>query len=449
MDIKSFANKLFGEGKKFGFTDMEVYFVNSENFEVRAFQRDIDSYNVNTSMGLSFRGIINGKMGYAYTEKFEDEDIEFLLKNASQNAAEAQSDVEVSFFEGSKEYKSLSDREFKDVEAKRKIEDALKMEEEAFKADKRINSVQYCLLETSKGKRRIINTRGLDVEEETGVAVAYISVVAKKGEDVKNGRNFRVTSDYNKIDFSKMVDEAVKEAISRLGAQSLESGKYKVIFRYDAASNLLKTFSSIFSADSAQKGLSLLKGKVGHKIASNAVTIVDDPFYSGAPLNLSFDDEGVATFAKDIVKNGELKTLLHNLKTAKKEGTNLTGNGFKASYKSPVVVAPTNMYIEPGERSFEEAIKDHERAVVITELQGLHSGANAVSGDFSLAASGYLIENGKITMPVEQITVAGNFYDLLLDVEEVLNDLEFGMPSGMGNFGSPSIVVKEMNISGK
>lgn len=449
MDIKEFSVKLFEQGNINGFNDMEVYYTNSDSFEVNAFNQDLDSYSVNTKSGLSFRGIINGKMGYAFTEKFEDEDIAFLIKNARQNSMEIQSDFEASIFEGSREYRNLEDNKLKDAEANVKIQDALSMEKAALSKDTRIESVQYSTIETGKGYKRIINTKGLDVQEASRYALAYISVVAKENEDVKNSFKFKSSYDYGKLNFNELVDDAIEEALSMLGAKSVDSGKYRVIFRNDAAASLLQTFSSIFSGDSIQKGLSLLKGKTGQMIASSVITLIDDPFYIDAPRNFSFDDEGVATDLKTIIDSGELKSFLHNLKTAGKEGISSTGNGFKSSYKSPINIAPTNMIIKPGTKTLKEAISNEKKAIVLTSLQGLHSGANPVSGDFSLAADGYLVENGKVVMPIEQITVSGNFFSMLLDTEEVLSDLEFGIPSGSSFYGSPSLIVKEMAISGK
>jgi PmbA protein len=448
MDIKDFTTKLFEAGYKVGFTDMEIYHVSGEEFEVTAYEKTIDSYKINTDIGLSFRGIIDGKMGYAFTEKFEEEDIEFLIKNSAQNARESQTDVEVSIFEGSKEYKTLPNRELIDEEISVKIKDALAMEEAALKYDKKIKSVRYCLVSTGKGKRKIVNTKGLNLEESSGFAVSYLSLVAGLGDEVKSGSKFMIKTDYKQINYSDIVKSAAEEAIARFGAKSLESGKYKIILKHDVASSLLSTFSSIFSSDAAQKGLSLLKGKTGTKIAADIVNIIDNPFYAAAPSNCSFDDEGVATYEKYIIREGILKTLLYNIKTGKKDNVLSTGNGFKPSYKSPVGVSPTNFYIVPGERSFEDAVKFMDKGLIITDLSGLHSGANAVSGDFSLAAEGFLVENGKIVRAIEQITIADNFYNVLINIEEILSDFEFNIPS-VASFGSPSLIITEMAISGE
>lgn len=448
MELNKFIDELFKRGKEEGFSDMEVYYIDSDSFEVNIYNQEVDKYNVNKNKGLSLRAIYEGRIGYAYTEKFDEEDIEFLIKNAKNNALETQTDVIPEFYSGG-QYRELEMDINVDIDTKKKIEDAMYMERRAKEYDSRIDSVNYCLIDTGKGRRKIVNTRGLNLEEESGVSVAYIAVVAKDKDDVKSGSSFKVTSNYNNIDFEKLVKEACDEAINSLGAESIPSGKYKVILRRDAAATLLATFSSIFSGDAVQKGLSLLKGKIGKKIASDKITILDDPFLKDAPSSCSFDDEGVETYTKEVIKDGVLKTYLYDIKSAKKDGVKSTGNGFKASYKSPVVVSPTNMYIVKGTLDYEEAIKRQERAIIITSLQGLHSGANPVSGDFSLAVEGYLVENGSITKPVEQITIAGNFYKLLEDVEEVLSDFELALPSGMGSYGSPSIIIKELNVSGK
>ena len=448
MEIKEFVNKLFDEGKKAGFSDMEIYYVESEEFEVTSYEKSVNTYKINTDIGLSFRGIVNGNMGYAYTEKYDNEDIKFLIKNGAQNARETENDVEVSIFEGSKEYKIIENNELKDVALNIKINDAIKMEEEAFKYDERIKSARYCLVSTGQGTRRIVNTKGLDLKEKYGYAVAYLSLVANSNGEVKSGNKFMINSDYSKINFSNIVKGAADIAISKIGGKSIESGKYKIILKNDAAVNLLSTFTSIFSSDAAQKGLSLLKGKVGEKIASEVVNIIDNPFHPQAPTNCGFDDEGVATYEKNVIKMGVLETLLYNNKTAKKEGVASTGNGFKPSYKSPVSVSPTNMFIVPGQKSFEDAVKSMDRALIITDLEGLHSGANPISGDFSLAAEGFLVEHGIIIRPVEQITVADNFYNVLLNIVEVLSDFEFNLPSS-GSIGSPSLIINEMIISGE
>lgn len=168
----------------------------------------------------------------------------------------------------------------------------------------------------------------------------------------------------------------------------------------------------------------------------------------GGLASRSFDGEGVACKYKKVIDKGVLKTYLHNLKTARKDGVETTGNASKGSYKSSISIAPSNFYVEKGEKTLEEIIKSSDKAIMITELQGLHSGLNSVSGDFSLAALGYLIEEGKIVRPVEQIIVSGNYFEMIKNIEEVGSDLKFGLP-GEAYIGSPSLKVKSLAIAGE
>jgi PmbA protein len=139
---------------------------------------------------------------------------------------------------------------------------------------------------------------------------------------------------------------------------------------------------------------------------------------------------------------------LHNKKTGGKEGVQSTGNAYKASYKSPVSIAPTNFFISPGSVSLDEAMDEMVEGIYITDVQGLHAGLNAISGDFSLSATGFVIYEGKKTNAVHQITIAGNFFEMLMDIKIICSDLKFIMP-GSGHIGSPSILIGKLDISGE
>ena len=175
---------------------------------------------------------------------------------------------------------------------------------------------------------------------------------------------------------------------------------------------------------------------------------MDDPHRAGSASSAPFDGEGVATVVKAVIGDGRLNTLLHNLKTAKKQGVETTANAARASYASPVGVAPTNFYFAPTEVDFEGMLAKLGDGLLITELQGMHAGANPITGDFSLAAKGFEVRGGKRAGAVAQITVAGNFYEVLENVETVGGDLEF-LPPSTSCFGSPSVLVKRLSVAGK
>jgi len=448
--MKSLIDKIFQRGKEIGLGDMEVYYSAGSSLSLKVFQKELDTYNLSESEGLSLRGIYNGKMGYSYTEKVDESSIGQLVKDVAENATIIDSEDEEFIFEGSKEYKKVDsfNPSLSNVSEEDKIEFVKTLEEEALKSDKRITSVEACVYGDGYGETIMSNTKGLYLWDKNNIAYTYIAVVAKEGEDIKTGMSYRTGNDFNIFNAKEIAREAVGEAISLLGAKSVKSGDYGVIIRNSAAADLLEAFTGIFSAEAVQKNLSLLKGKLNEKIASDKFTLIDDPYMDGGLASKSFDGEGVACRYKKVVDKGVLKTYFHNLKTAKKDGVETTGNASKGSYKASIGISPSNFYVEKGGRSLEDMIADMDRGIMITELQGLHSGLNSVSGDFSLAALGYLIEGGKITRPVEQITVAGNYFEMLKNIEEIGSDLKFGLP-GESYIGSPSIKIKKLSIAGE
>ena len=450
MNIKPLIEKLFAEGKNQGMDDMEVYYGGGNSLTLKVFEKELDGYSLSEAEGLSFRGLYKGKMGYSYTEKVDETSIEMLVNGAIENASIIDSDDEEFIFEGSKEYREVHifNPDLENVQETDKIKFVKELEEECRKLDNRIASVETCVYGDGYGETIMSNTKGLYLHDKSNLAYTYIVVAAKEGDEVKTGFSYSTGNDFSKFNALEIAKEAVDEAISQLGASSVKSGDYTIILRNNASADLLEAFTGVFSADNVQKDLSLLKGKIGEKIASEKYSLIDDPFMDGGLSSKSFDGEGVACKYKKIIENGVLKTYLHNLKTAKKDGVETTGNASKGSYKSPVDISPSNFYIEKGSKTLDEMILSVDRGILISELQGLHSGLNTVSGDFSLAALGYEIEGGKIKRPVEQITVAGNYFDLLKDIEEVASDLKFGLP-GESYIGSPSIKIRKLSVAGE
>lgn len=447
MELNIFINKLFQEAKNNGFNEYEVYYVDRESLSINAYNEEVEKYNLTTSYGLSFRGKINDKIGYSYTEILDDDAINMLVKNAKESALVIENEDIQFIYEGDKEYVEVNTyyKALENLPADKLIDLALSMEKEAKTLDNRVTSFGGCGIGYSKARYGIINSKGLNLENKSNLLSAYVVPIIKNGEDMHDGMGYVTANSIEDVDPRKLAQDGINEAISRIGGKSVSSGKYKAVINNEAMVSILSTFAGVFSGDAVQKGLSLLKGKEGEIIASKQVTLLDDPHLENGLASVPFDDEGVATKKKDIIHEGKLMTLLHNLKTANKGNTKSTGNGFKNSYASPVGVSPTNLYIQKGEKSFEELLKDVGEGLLITEFAGLHSGANSITGDFSLAAKGFYIKDGKKDYPVEQITVAGNFFDLLKNIEEVGSDLKFPMSS----IGSPSVKITELSIAGK
>ncbi len=448
MKYKELAEKIFEAGKKSGMQDMEVYISGSREFEVKINRSEIDGYKLADNSGLGFRGFHGGQIGYSYTEKISDDSIPYLIKGAIENAEINDSKDQDYIFEGSKVYAPVNNlnAELDGITEKQKIEFAMEMEKKALEMDGRIKASQYCMLGTGAYSSELFNTKGLALADEGNFAYAILMVLAEEGGVYSSGFDFIIDNDFSKFDTGKLAEKAVKSAIDLLDAKPVKSGEYEVVLDGMASAGLLGAVSSIFSARAVHKNLSLLKGKLGEKVAADCVTLVDDPFYKGGTSTSSFDGEGVASKQKNIIENGVLKTFLHNLKSAAKDGVESTGNASRGSYKSTIGISPTNMYFKPGEKNLDEVISKMERGLYLVDLDGLHSGFNPISGDFSLGAKGYLIENGKISRSVNQITVSGNFYELLMNIEEVASELRFGMG---GSIGSPPVRIKKLSVAGE
>lgn len=204
-------------------------------------------------------------------------------------------------------------------------------------------------------------------------------------------------------------------------------------------SSLFGAFSSLFNGEAAIKKLTSLIGKEGQEIMNKNINIIEDPLDINYISYQPFDDEGVATYKKYIVKEGIFTSFIHNLKTAKYFNTQTTGNGYNSS------VGFSNVYIEAGSNSFDDIISGTEEGLLITSMSGLHAGVNAISGDFSLQSSGFYIKKGKIEKPVTLIVVSGNFLKMMNNIEEIGSDLELRY----NGISAPSIKVKSLPVSGE
>ena len=447
MTIEQFIQALLDEAKKQGIEAAEIYLSSGDSFRAMCVKGEIANYTVHATRGLSLRGLYKGKMGYAATEAFDEEAVAQLVRAVKESAELTEDDDVQEIYEGDKEYPQIDNYNpaLDEVPEQKKLQLIQDIEKKALALDGRITALNYNMISTSSGTTRIVNSYGLNLSARDNMAVCVAGATAKEGERVSTGYGFKVTRNFDELDADAIAKEAVDEALFMLHAAPVPSGNYRAVIDAKCMPDLLGVFAGVFSAESAQKGLSLLAGKEGEMIASEIVTLMDDPLLPGGLASQPFDAEGVATRTKAVIENGRLTTLLHNLKTARKAGVKTTGNAAKSGYAGAVNVSPSNFYLKPGEKTQAELLADMGDGLVITEVSGLHAGANPISGDFSLIAQGYTVKDGKKDQPVEQITVAGNFYQLLKNIRAVGSDLTFpGSP-----IGSPSVDVGEIAVAGK
>ena len=447
MQTEQFITRLLDAAKLRGILEAEVFLSGGDSFRAMSQQGALSNYTVNSTRGLSLRGIYNGKMGYAATEAFDEAAIDMLVSGVMESALLSEDDSFQQIYQGDETYPSLNcyNPGLDLVDEKRKIDLLLSLEPMAKAKDPRIVQLAYNAVVTASSTHRIINTHGLNLQDRDNIAYAYAGAVAKEGDRVATGMGITISRDFDRLDAEKVVNEATEEALFMLSAQPVPSGTYRVIIENRCMPDLLSVFSGVFSAENAQKGLSLLSGKEGEMIASEAVTLMDDPLMPDGLGSQPFDAEGVACFAKAVIENGRFTTLLHNLKTAHKAGCKSTGNASRAGYAGAVRVSPTNFYFKPGVKTLTQMMEEMQDGLVITDVSGLHAGANAISGDFSLIAQGYTVEKGMKGRAVDRITIAGNFFQLLKNIRCVGSDLLFPGSST----GSPSVDIGEIAVAGK
>lgn len=328
MKVNEFLNEVLAAAKAAGIDPAEVYYHGGDSFNVSALDGEISDYKVASSCGVSLRGMFGGKMGSASTEAFDDDAVRQLIDGVKESATLLETDEQDEIFAGEESYPTI-EKEESDVattSAEEKIEKCLKLEALAKAADPRIVRVPSALVASSSSDVILRNSYGLNLQDSGSYFFSYTSLVAKDGASTAVNGKVAVSSRFDGIDPEKIAADAAKETLSQLNASPVPTGEYRVIFRYDAMQSLLQTFWGVFSAENAQQNLSLFAGKEGENVAADVVTIVDDPLMKGGLATSAFDGEGSASRTKKVVDSGKLTTLLHDRKTARKQGVASTGN---------------------------------------------------------------------------------------------------------------------------
>ncbi|HHU24580.1 MAG: TldD/PmbA family protein [Bacilli bacterium] len=437
--------EIIAKGKALGLTDLEIYLQTSNGMNMRLFEGTLDTYNEKSYFGIAIRGLFEDKMGFAYAETLDN--IDELLEKVIQNAKNLNSSEKEIIYDGSGTYQSVKEEvaDFQKYSNQDKIQMLQKLEKSILDSDERIKKVSYCNYQENAVVTQIINSKGVNLTRNLSYSTVFAGAVAEENGETAVGFSDDIGYEFENLELERIRKEVVEDATGTLGAGTIETGTYPVVFRRSVATELLQAFSGLFSGEAAKRNLTLLKGKEGEKVFGDNITIYDDPFVENAIVKIPFDDEGVPCFTKTLVENGAFKMFLHNLATADFFKTSSTGNGFKNSVASSVRVGPTNLYLKPGEKSFDDLIKSLDSGIYVTEINGLHSGANPISGAFNVQGTGYYVKDGKIDRPITLFVISGNFLEMLNEVELIANDLE----KRFIGVASPAIKVRRLKISGK
>ncbi len=446
MNFDAVKNRLIDEAKRAGLDEYEIFFSEGNSISTETLKGEISSFASQTDGGIGFRCIYNGQMGIASTQLFTEDEMAELVCRAIENAKNTESTDKAIIYKGSESYAELDLPEIPEADAALLKEKALDLYGKLSAESEYIIDGTQTGAVLTREKTVLINSYGLNLSNDVGILASYVQPVVQKDGESQYG--FVIKEALEGEQYDNMVKEATDEALAKIGAVEIESGKYDIIIDSHSMRSILSAFSSVFSGRSANLGLSLLKGKEGEIVASDCVTLVDDPMYVGSLMQTAFDGEGVATYKKNVIEAGVLKTLLYDLASADTAGKESTGNGRRGSYASNVTIAPYHFYIAGGECNEDELLQKLGDGIYITELKGLHAGANAVTGDYSIESFGFRVRDGKKCEAVKSFTVAGNFFELLKSIEAVSSNVKFSAGAGFTNFGAPDVLIRKMSVAG-
>ena len=438
MNMELIRNAVAAAAKQFGAEEYELTITDRENTGVEALKKEISHISYSRSGSMVVRCVVGGKSGYAASELVTPEAAAQIVETACDNASIVDDADQVGLFPGSEHYEVSRDTAIALPDTDSLKERALQLQELAYAASDKIIDGTQSFVSGMNIIQDVMNSAGLQLHYETGLVYQGLSAAVKDGEEAAD--EFCLT-DISQKTVQETVDKAVSGALSKLGADTVPSGKYNIIMDSATVESLLQTYAAVFSARSAYLKTTLLAGKEGEMVASENVTLVDDPFYPEKFGHCPFDGEGVAVYKKNVIENGRLNTLLYNRMYAKLLDKETTGNAASAT-----AVEPKGLYFAPGELTNKELLERLGDGLYLTSLQGLHAGANVQSGDFSLQADGFLVKGGEKVAPIKNFTVADNFYQLLKKVDALSSEVKFGVGS---DFGSPEILFSGVAVSGK
>ena len=384
-----------------------------KSLKMSAQRGEINEYKVSSSQVLGVRVIKEGRVGIAYTEALDNESLDLMVKQALQNAEMSEPNEYESILKlsghGSDELKYPE----KDVDIAYKTKKAIELETEPKRLDSRVVAVPYNSYSEGESESFYLSSNGRSTSyADKNYSIVSSALMEESGKKA-NFYDFQMSHTFEGLAWEKVVENAMFHSKNILTEKMLPTGKYHVQFDPDELKNLFDCFSNFYSAKSAMDKFNPWGSKIGEEVISKDLSINDEPLYKDAFRISKFDDEGVERKPLTLIKDGVLNSLYHNSKTAKHFNTQTTGHASRGTSTS-LNVGGTYLVVNGKNKK-----PLPQKYLEIIQMDGLGSGANRVSGDFSVAIKGYVWENGQRTMTFGNITLSGNLIELLKNVEVV------------------------------
>ncbi len=425
--------------------DYEIYAVESRRLSVEAKDQRIDALEDSIERGVAIRLFRGLRTGFASSSDWSPAFLDRALAAAHESLElveeEVRGDLPSSKGLNLSSSPAVSSPAFApSPEAKFQI--ALALEKAVRDYDTRIRRVRDAGYSEETKTITLKNSKGFDASyTKTGFDLSLMVVAEENGQQEMAWES-RYEEDFGKLDPVALARRTADKALKQLGATTIATRKSPALLDASVVTSFLGVLSSSFLGDQVRKNRSALRGRVGEKVHGDLITILDDATLKGGYASKPFDAEGVQTRRNVLVEKGVLKNFLYDLATAQQENVSSTGSAVRPHYKEPPRIGTSNFFIAPGSGSLEEMLKDMGTGFWVRDMIGVHT-ADAVSGDFSLGASGLWVENGKPSQAVRGVTVSGNIHQLLSKVTRVGGEVTW-----YHGLGSPPLVIKELEIGG-
>ncbi|OUR94134.1 hypothetical protein A9Q84_17645 [Halobacteriovorax marinus] len=429
-----------------GADQADIVVDSGESINVKVESGEVSSYEVSGTQVIGLRVIKDGKIGSSYCETADDETIKTLVHQALDNAHYSKVEelelIEVKrseVLDGTRDFKYDDSR----ADAKDLIEMAIKLESELMKKDSNLKTPPYNGVGEYIDERLYLNHLGTKCVEKSKAYSCYTAALLDTGDKQSMHVHQSLTRKFEDLDPTICIEQAFLHAKGLIDGSALKTGHYDIVFSTDKLAQFFSVFSSLFSAKAAVNDMNPWKEKLNEVVASKDLKIIDNPMLENGFAYSLFDGEGNLMSETTLIENGVLKNFYQNSATAKKLGLVNTFNATRGP-KSSLGVGGTNKIISPvaaNDANFEEGTYFE-----IVSDQGMHSGADHISGDFSFAASGYLVVNGQRVQAVKGVTVSGNFFNALKNISHIGHALESNTSA---TFFSPKIRFDALSVAGE
>jgi PmbA protein len=425
---------------------VEAYVSRSLSTDVRVYEGEVEHFVSAQSEGIGIRVIRDGRTGTSYAGTLDPSQIAEVLAEARDNLTYGEVDEWAGLAEPDGVAvvpQTLWDERLEDTSTARKIELAKELERRALAVDGRVR-VDDSNYSDAFGEAAVATTTGIRVAGRENGCYLSVGTLADDGDETQTGFGFAVGRNTDELDVDKAAREAADRATRLLGATKPKSRRVTVVLDPYVTAQFLGIIGSTLNGESVVKGRSLFANRLGDQVANPLVTLLDDPTNPLAYTATDIDGEGLAARRNVLIDAGRLEMFVQSSYSARRMGVATTGNGVRGGVGGAPSAGCLALQVVPGSRSQAEIVAGIDDGILIQQVQGLHSGVNPVSGDFSTGAAGLLITSGTVGAPVREFTIASTLQKMLLDITEVGGDLEWLPMRATG----VSLVIHDVTMSG-